>query len=131
MASWKDLEDISEEEEHTYAGMDVDGWDGKVQHMEHENTTKHAEVAKTNLAELEKQCKMELKMKKMMLAKEHRCILTSEADIITNAGKAMKEVKEDMDVLQEENKNLEHVTAELLKGCHGSKEKFQKIKSIL
>ena len=74
---------------------------------------------------------MELKMEKMRLAKEHRCILTSQADIIRNTRKAMWEVKEDMDVLQEEKKNLESVIVELLKGGHGSKEKLQKIKSIL
>ncbi|EMS59427.1 hypothetical protein TRIUR3_35339 [Triticum urartu] len=42
-----------------------------------------------------------------------------------------KEVKEDRDVLQEEKKNLESVIVELLKGRHDSKEKLQKIKSIL
>lgn len=43
----------------------------------------------------------------------------------------MKEVKEDRDVLQEEKKKLESVIAELLKGGHDSKEKLEKIKSIL
>ena len=68
---------------------------------------------------------------KMGLAKEHRCILTSQTAIIRNTRKAMKEVKEDRDVLQEEKKNLESVIVELLKGWHDSKEKLQKIKSIL
>lgn len=51
--------------------------DAKVQHMDYENAAKDAEDVKKKLAELEEQCKMELKMKKMRLAKEQRCILTS------------------------------------------------------
>nr|XP_020197345.1 uncharacterized protein LOC109783153 [Aegilops tauschii subsp. strangulata] len=112
-------------------GQLFDWQDGKVQHMEHENATKHAEDVKTKLAELEEQCKMELKMEKLRLAKEQRCILSSQVDIIRNTRKAMKEVKEDRDLLREEKKNLESVIAEFLKGGHGSKEKLQKIKSIL
>ena len=42
---------------------------------------------------------MELKMEKMSLAKEQRCILTSQSYIIKNTRKAMREVKEDRDVL--------------------------------
>ncbi|KAI4972478.1 hypothetical protein ZWY2020_003403 [Hordeum vulgare] len=74
---------------------------------------------------------MELKREKMRLANEQWCILSSQADIIRNTRKAMMKVKEDRDVHQKEKKNLESVIAELLKGGHGSKEKFQKIKSIL
>ncbi|KAM3276301.1 hypothetical protein ACQJBY_044593 [Aegilops geniculata] len=112
-------------------GQLFDWQDGKVQHMEHENATKHVEDVKTKLAELEEQCKMELKMEKLRLAKEQRCILSSQVDIIRNTRKAMKEVKEDRDLLREEKKNHESVIAEFLKGGHGSKEKLQKIKSIL
>ncbi|KAE8789194.1 hypothetical protein D1007_36680 [Hordeum vulgare] len=112
-------------------GQLFDWHDGKVQHMEHENATKHAEDVKTKLAEIEEQCKMELKMEKMRLANEQRCILSSQADIIRNTRKAMMKVKEDMDVHQKEKKNLESVIAELLKSGHGSKEKLHKIKSIL
>ena len=99
--------------------------------MEHENAARHVEDVKTKDVGLEEECKMGLKMEKMRLANEQRCILSSRAGIITNTSKAMKEVKEDRDVLQEERKILASVIARLLKGGHGSKEKLQKIKSIL
>lgn len=95
----KQFNDMVEE-----VGKLFDWQDGKVQHMEHENATKHAEDVKTKLAELEEQCKMELKMEKMRLAKEQRCILTSQADIIRDTRNVMKEVKKDRDVLQEEKR---------------------------
>ncbi|KAE8813660.1 hypothetical protein D1007_09164 [Hordeum vulgare] len=74
--------------------------------MEHENATKNVEDAKTKLANLEEDCRMELTMEKMKPTKEQRCILASHPDIIRNTRKDM-ELKADMDFLQEENKNLE------------------------
>ncbi|KAI4990363.1 hypothetical protein ZWY2020_038726 [Hordeum vulgare] len=105
--------------------------DREVHHMEHENATKDVEDVKKKLIELEEQCKMELKMEKMGLTKEQRCILTSQANITRNTRKSTKEAKEDRDVLQEEKKKLRSVIVELVKGGHGRKEKLEKIKSIL
>nr|XP_020161404.1 uncharacterized protein LOC109746710 [Aegilops tauschii subsp. strangulata] len=51
-------------------GQLFDWQDGKVRHMEHQNTTHHAEDAKIKLTALEEQCKMDLKMEKMRLTKE-------------------------------------------------------------
>nr|XP_020161414.1 uncharacterized protein LOC109746719 [Aegilops tauschii subsp. strangulata] len=48
-------------------GKLFDWQDGKVQHMEHQNATHHAEDVKTKLTVLEEQCKMELKMEKTKL----------------------------------------------------------------
>jgi hypothetical protein len=67
---------------------------------------------------------MEVKMEKLSLAKEQRCILQSQADIIKNTRKAMHEIKVDRDLLAEE-KELENVIADLLKAGHGSKEKLE------
>ena len=43
----------------------------------------------------------------------------------------MKEIKEDGDFLQEEKKKVETVIGDLLKVGHGSKEKLEKMKSIV
>ena len=51
----------------------------------------------------------------MKLAKEQRCILQSQADIIQNMRKAMKEMKGDRDLLKQEKKKLEYMIADLLK----------------
>lgn len=80
---------------------------------------------------LEDQAKIEIQMEKMKLAKEQRCILQSQVDIIHNTRKVMKEVVVDSDLLKEEKKKLEFVVAELLKAGHGSKEKLERIKVIL
>lgn len=79
---------------------------------------------------LEDQAKIEIQMEKMKLAKEQRCILQSQVDIIHNTRKVMKEVVVDRDLLKEKKK-LEFVVAELLKAGHGSKEKLERIKVIL
>ncbi|KAE8777627.1 hypothetical protein D1007_49601 [Hordeum vulgare] len=69
-------------------------------------------------------------MDKMKLAKEQRCILSSQANNMTNMRKALKEIKEDGDVLQEEKKKLDIVIGELLKVVHGSKEKLEKMHTL-
>jgi hypothetical protein len=73
---------------------------------------------------------MEVKMEKLRLAKEQKCILSAQADIIQNTRKAMKEIKVDRDLLAQE-KELEKVVADLLNAGHGSKEKLGQIKAIL
>ena len=70
-------------------------------------------------------------MEKLKLAKEQRCILQSQADIIKNTRKAMKDVEVDRDVLKKEKAKLELVVAELLKDRYGSKEKLEQIEAIL
>ncbi|XP_044428528.1 uncharacterized protein [Triticum aestivum] len=74
---------------------------------------------------------LEMKMEKLRLAKEQRCILQAQADIIHNTRKAMKEIKVDRDLLAQEKTELEKVVADLLNAGHGSKEKLEKIKAIL
>ena len=59
-----------------------------------------------------------------------RCILQSQADIIQNTRKAMKELEVEKDLLKEEKKKLENVIVELLKVGHGCKEKLDKIKEV-
>ena len=70
-------------------------------------------------------------MEKLKLAKEHRCILQSQADIIKNTRKAMKDVEVDRDVLKKEKAKLEQVDVGLLKDGYDSKEKLEQIKAIL
>jgi hypothetical protein len=74
---------------------------------------------------------LEMKMEKLRLAKEQRCILQAQADIIHNTRKAMKEIKVDRDLLAQEKTELQKVVADLLNAGHGSKEKLEKIKAIL
>ena len=81
--------------------------------------------------QLEDQAKIELQMEKLKLKKEQRCILQSQADIIQNTRKAMKELQVEKDLLKEEKKKLENVIAELLKVGHGCKEKLDKIKEAV
>ncbi|KAF7044116.1 hypothetical protein CFC21_053385 [Triticum aestivum] len=81
--------------------------------------------------QLEEQAKIELQMEKLKLKKEQRCILQSQADIIQNTRKAMKEIEVDRDHLKEEKKKLENVIAELPKVGHGCKEKLDKIKEVV
>lgn len=73
---------------------------------------------------------MELKMEKLRLANEQRCIMKTQSDIIQNTRKAMHEIKVDRDQLAEE-KEFEKVVADLLNAGHGSKEKLEQIKAIL
>ncbi|KAI5009158.1 hypothetical protein ZWY2020_010206 [Hordeum vulgare] len=81
--------------------------------------------------ELEDQARIEINMEKLKLAKEQRCILQSQADIIQNMRKAMKEVQVDKDLLKEEKKKLEYLIADLLKAGHCTKEKLERIKAIV
>lgn len=81
------------------------------------------------LKKKKEEVEMELKMEKLRLAKEQRCIIKTQADIIQNTRKAMHEIKVDRDQLAEE-KELETVVADLNSG-HGSKEKLEQIKAIL
>ena len=81
--------------------------------------------------QLEEQAKIEVQMEKLKLKKEQRCILQSQADIIQNTRKAMKEIQVERDLLKEEKKKLEHIIAELLKAGHGCKEKLDKIKEVV
>lgn len=81
--------------------------------------------------QLQEQENIELQMEKLKLKKEQRCILQSQADIIQNTRKAMKEIQVERDLLKEEKKKLEHIIAELLKAGHGCKEKLDKIKEVV
>ncbi|KAI5010532.1 hypothetical protein ZWY2020_012669 [Hordeum vulgare] len=74
---------------------------------------------------------MDMKMENLRLAKEQKCILKAQADIIQNTRKAMKEMKVYKDLLVDEKKELEKVVGDLLNVGHGSKEKLEKIKDIL
>ncbi|KAE8769675.1 putative chloride channel-like protein CLC-g [Hordeum vulgare] len=81
--------------------------------------------------ELEEQARIEISMEKLKLAKEQRCILQSQVDIIQNMRKAMKEVQVDRDLLKEEKNKLEYLIADLLKAGHCTKEKMERIKAIV
>ncbi|KAF7098702.1 hypothetical protein CFC21_100418 [Triticum aestivum] len=81
--------------------------------------------------QLEDQAKIELSMEKLKLAKEQRCILQSQAEIIQNMRKAMKEVEGDRDLLKQEKKKLEYLIADLLNAGHDSKAKVERIKAIM
>uniref|UniRef100_A0A8I6WMI7 Uncharacterized protein n=1 Tax=Hordeum vulgare subsp. vulgare TaxID=112509 RepID=A0A8I6WMI7_HORVV len=81
--------------------------------------------------ELEDQARIEISMEKLKLAKEQRCILQSQKDIIQNTRNAMKEVQVDRDLLKEEKKKLEYLIADLLKAGHDGKDKLERIKAIV
>uniref|UniRef100_A0A8I7BJU6 Uncharacterized protein n=1 Tax=Hordeum vulgare subsp. vulgare TaxID=112509 RepID=A0A8I7BJU6_HORVV len=81
--------------------------------------------------ELEDQARIEISMEKLKLAKEQRCILQSQADIIQNMRKAMKEVRVDRDLLKKDKKKLEYLIGDLLKVGHCSKDKLERIKAIV
>nr|XP_040244049.2 uncharacterized protein LOC120963476 [Aegilops tauschii subsp. strangulata] len=81
--------------------------------------------------EVEESARLEVQMEKLKLAKEQRCILQSQADIIKNTRKAKKEVEQERVLLKIEKAKLEHVVNELLSDGHASKEKLEKIKAIL
>ncbi|KAF7055546.1 hypothetical protein CFC21_063059 [Triticum aestivum] len=104
--------------------------DGKKCH-DMDCTSQAMNELKDKKKQLEEQAKIELKMEKLKLKKEQRCILQSQADIIKNTRKAMKEIEVDRDLLKEEKKKLENVIAELLKIGHGCKEKLDKIKEVV
>ncbi|KAE8780682.1 hypothetical protein D1007_46146 [Hordeum vulgare] len=73
---------------------------------------------------------MEVKMEKLGLAKEQKCILKAQANIIQNIRKAMKEIEVKKDLIAEEKKELDRVIGGLLNVGHGSKGKLEKIMAI-
>uniref|UniRef100_A0A8I6Y860 Uncharacterized protein n=1 Tax=Hordeum vulgare subsp. vulgare TaxID=112509 RepID=A0A8I6Y860_HORVV len=81
--------------------------------------------------QLEDRARIEISMEKLKLAKEQRCILQSQADIIQNMSKAMKEVQVDRDLLKQEKRKLEYMIVDLLKVGHCSKDKLKRIKAIV
>ncbi|XBI06899.1 hypothetical protein VPH35_134869 [Triticum aestivum] len=99
--------------------------------VEEEELEKKKKKKKKKKKELKEKAMLEVHMEKLKLAKEQRCILQSQAGIIKNTRKAMKDVEVDRDVLKKEKAKLELVVAELLKDGYGSKEKLDQIKAIL
>ncbi|XBI84561.1 hypothetical protein VPH35_092847 [Triticum aestivum] len=75
-----------------------DWQDGRVDHMNYQKAVDEEEFEKKK--EVEESGKLEVQMEKLKLAKEHRCILQSQADIIKNTRKAMKEVEHERDLLK-------------------------------
>ncbi|XBI32154.1 hypothetical protein VPH35_055637 [Triticum aestivum] len=82
-----------------------DWQDGRVDHMDYQKAVDVEEFEKKK-KEVEESAKLEVQMEKLKLAKEQRCILQSQADIIKNTRKAMKEVEQERDLLKIENANL-------------------------
>ncbi|XBI41213.1 hypothetical protein VPH35_125697 [Triticum aestivum] len=68
--------------------------DGKMSH-DMDYTSQAINDLNAKKKQLEDQAKIEISMEKMKLAKEQRCILQSQTDIIQNMRKAMKEVEGD------------------------------------
>ncbi|KAI4971538.1 hypothetical protein ZWY2020_002452 [Hordeum vulgare] len=58
-----------------------------------------------NKKQLEDQAKIEIDMEKLKLAKEQRCILQTQADIIQNMWKARKKVEGERHLLKEERRS--------------------------
>ncbi|KAM3244908.1 hypothetical protein ACQJBY_056310 [Aegilops geniculata] len=104
--------------------------DGKMSHDMDYTSQAINELAEKK-KQLEDQAKIELSMEKLKLAKEQRCILQSQADIIQNMRKAMKELEGDRDLLKQEKKKLEYLIADLLNAGHASKDKLERIKAIM
>ncbi|KAM3402407.1 hypothetical protein ACQJBY_006348 [Aegilops geniculata] len=107
-----------------------DWQDGRVDHMNYQKAVEEEQFEKKK-KEVEESARLEVQIEKLKLAKEQRCILQSQADIIKNTWKAMKEVEQERDLLKIEKAKLEHVVNELLNDGHASKEKLEKIKAIL
>ncbi|KAF7018693.1 hypothetical protein CFC21_031951 [Triticum aestivum] len=104
--------------------------DGKMSH-DMDYTSQAINELNEKKKQLEDQAKIELSMEKLKLAKEKRCILQSQADIIQNMRKAMKEVEGDKDLLKQEKKKLEYLITDLLNAGHASKDKLDRIKAIM
>ena len=83
------------------------------------------------LEQKKEELQLDLKMEKLKLEKEQRCILQSQADIIKNTRNAMKEVEAKHDKLVEEKREVERTVSYLLNAGYGSMEKLEKIKAIL
>ena len=69
-----------------------DWQDGRVDHMDYQKAVEEEEFEKKK-KEVEESARLEVQMEKLKLAKEQRCILQSQADIIKNTRNAMKEVE--------------------------------------
>ncbi|KAF7085643.1 hypothetical protein CFC21_089046 [Triticum aestivum] len=104
--------------------------DGKMSH-DMDYTSQAINELNEKKKQLEDQAKIELSVEKLKLAKEQRCILKSQADIIQNMRKAMKEMKGDRDLLKQEKKKLEYLIADPLNARHASKDKLERIKAIM
>ncbi|KAE8790467.1 hypothetical protein D1007_35238 [Hordeum vulgare] len=107
--------------------------DGKMNQkkMDDVEVQKEEDFEKKKKKEVEEKARLEVQMEKLKLAKEQRCILQSQDDIIKNTRKAMKDVELDRDLLKKEKAKLEQVVVELLKDGHGSNKKLEQIKAIL
>ncbi|KAE8801381.1 putative chloride channel-like protein CLC-g [Hordeum vulgare] len=92
---------------------------------------KEIDFLSNSYSQLVEDARIEISMEKLKLAKEQRCILQSQAYIIQNMRKAMKEVQMDRGLLKEEKKKLEYLIADLLKAGHCTKEKMEMIKAIV
>ncbi|KAE8791216.1 hypothetical protein D1007_34409 [Hordeum vulgare] len=73
------------------------------------NSAKAINELKEKKHQLEEKTKIELEMEKLKLKKEQRCILQTQAGIIQNTRKDMKELEVNKDLIKEEKKKLEHV----------------------
>ncbi|KAE8793736.1 hypothetical protein D1007_31571 [Hordeum vulgare] len=93
------------------------GRDGKVDRKMNQKQMDDVEVQMEEdfekKKEVEEKVRLEVQMEKLKLAKEQRCILQSQADIIKNTRKAMKDVELDRDLLKKEKANL----SKLLVSC--------------
>ncbi|KAI4982210.1 hypothetical protein ZWY2020_022702 [Hordeum vulgare] len=103
-----------------------DWQDGRVDKKVYQKQVEEEDFEK-NKKEVEEKARLEVQLEKLKLANEQRCILQSQADIMENTRKAMKDVEVGRDLLKKEKAKLERVVAELLKDVHGSKEKLEKI----
>ncbi|KAI4975060.1 hypothetical protein ZWY2020_048667 [Hordeum vulgare] len=92
---------------------------------------KEIDFLSNSYSQLVEDARIEISMEKLKLAKEQMCIPQSQADIIQNMRKAMKEVQVDRYLLKEEKKKLEYLIVDLLKAGHGSKDKLERIKEIV
>lgn len=103
-----------------------DWQDGRVDKKVYQKQVEEEDFEK-NKKEVEEKARSEVQLEKLKFANEQRCILQSQADIMKNTRKAMKDVEVGRDLLKKEKAKLERVVAELLKDVHGSKEKLEKI----
>ena len=104
--------------------------DGKMSHNMY-YTSQAINDLNAKKKQLQDQAKIEISKEKMKPAKEQRCILQSQADIIQNMRKAVKEVEGDRDLLKQEKKKLEYMIADLLNAGHGIKDILERIMAIM
>uniref|UniRef100_A0A8I6Y2L5 Uncharacterized protein n=1 Tax=Hordeum vulgare subsp. vulgare TaxID=112509 RepID=A0A8I6Y2L5_HORVV len=95
-------------------------------------TTETINELKEKKKQLEDHTKIEIDMDNLKLAKEQRCILQTQANIIQNMRKSRKEVEGERDLLKEEKKKkMKYMIAVLFKAGRGCKAKLEQIKVIL